>query len=208
MQWSLIYNCLFSSTFQLSEIMDVDSADKRIGQSNLPPNAVDALKNLEVCDLKCWDQQQCNKLHICAQYFYSNMCQYIEGDDKSCRFGHDYHSEHNLSVLQQCGLDELHIDELRTSLKSLHKNVQGIQICKQYLKRDRSHKPDGCAALHICSKYLLRSCDEPCDLSHDLLDENCSSILKYYDICLAKDGVTWFQMVFQNLCRDQPFPSR
>ena len=170
--------------------------DKRIGESNIPPNVIEAFYKLDICDLGCVNQEECNKLHICPQFFYSGACQYKCNRDGICRFGHDIHSTHNIPILTQIGLEGLTVEELSCRLKLLKKQIHRIPICEQYLQNKVDHSKDGCPSLHICNNYLYRACDGDCKLSHDLSGLNCPTVLAYYGI--ANDDVGCIHKDFQN----------
>ncbi|NWW27022.1 PAR12 polymerase, partial [Falcunculus frontatus] len=97
---------------------------------------------------------------------------------KGCRFVHNFHSDHNLRVLKQYGLENLNHDEL---CQLLLQNDPSLlpEVCLHYNKGDGLHGSctfkTSCTKLHVC-QYLLRGqCrfGSSCKRSHDLLNPEC-----------------------------------
>uniref|UniRef100_A0A4W5P448 PARP12-like CCCH zinc finger tandem domain-containing protein n=1 Tax=Hucho hucho TaxID=62062 RepID=A0A4W5P448_9TELE len=65
---------------------------------------------------RCRAQQcdGCNDLHLCKSYLFGD-CKNSRGR-RTCRFGHDLHSEHNSIVLREHKLETLSRQELRQLL--------------------------------------------------------------------------------------------
>ncbi|NXA85025.1 PAR12 polymerase, partial [Melanocharis versteri] len=97
---------------------------------------------------------------------------------KECRFVHDFHSDHNLRVLKQYGLENLNHDEL---CQLLLQNDPSLlpEVCLHYNKGDGLHGSctfkTSCTKLHVCQYFLRGQCrfGNSCKRSHDLLNPEC-----------------------------------
>ncbi|RMC03014.1 hypothetical protein DUI87_20207 [Hirundo rustica rustica] len=85
---------------------------------------------------------QCGRLHLC-KYHLKGFCR-NQLARKGCKFVHNFHSDHNLRVLKQYGLENLNHDEL----------------CQLLLQNDPSLLPE-CRFGSSCKR------------SHDLLNPEC-----------------------------------
>ncbi|XP_054844402.1 protein mono-ADP-ribosyltransferase PARP12-like isoform X2 [Eublepharis macularius] len=119
---------------------------------------------------------QCGQLHLC-RYFVYGGCRH-QGTRKQCKFIHDIHSLHNLSVLREHGLESLISEELCLLLLQNDSSLLP-EICTYYNKGDG---PFGsctfkkiCIKLHICQYYLQGTCrfGNDCKRSHNIFDSEC-----------------------------------
>ncbi|NXG27654.1 PAR12 polymerase, partial [Dromaius novaehollandiae] len=97
---------------------------------------------------------------------------------KECRFVHNFHSEHNLCVLKQYGLENLNSDELRQLLLQNDPSLLP-EVCLHYNKGDGPYGSCTykkiCTKLHICQYFLQGQCrfGSSCKRSHDFLNSEC-----------------------------------
>ncbi|KAM9245361.1 protein mono-ADP-ribosyltransferase PARP12-like [Leptosomus discolor] len=119
---------------------------------------------------------ECGKLHLC-KYHLRGLCRNREAR-KECKFVHKFHSDHNLCVLKQYGLENLTSDELRQLLLQNDPSLLP-EVCLHYNKGDG---PYGscvykkiCTKLHVCQYFLWGQCrfGSSCKRSHSLLKSEC-----------------------------------
>ncbi|XP_009875435.1 PREDICTED: poly [ADP-ribose] polymerase 12, partial [Apaloderma vittatum] len=97
---------------------------------------------------------------------------------KECKFVHNIHSAHNLSVLKQYGLENLNDGELRQLLLQNDPSLLP-EVCLHYNKGDGPYGSCTfkkiCTRLHICQYFLRGQCrfGSSCKRSHDLLKSEC-----------------------------------
>ncbi|RLW00162.1 hypothetical protein DV515_00009211 [Chloebia gouldiae] len=119
---------------------------------------------------------QCGQLHIC-KYHLKGFCR-NQLARKGCKFVHSFHSDHNLHVLKQYGLENLNHDEL---CQLLLQNDTSLlpEVCLHYNKGDGLHGScsfkTSCTKLHVCQYFLRGQCrfGSSCKRSHDLLNPEC-----------------------------------
>ncbi|XP_056368010.1 protein mono-ADP-ribosyltransferase PARP12-like isoform X1 [Oenanthe melanoleuca] len=121
---------------------------------------------------------QCGQLHLC-KYHLKGFCRnQVASSRKVCRFVHDFHSDHNLRVLKQYGLENLSRDEL---CQLLLQNDPSLlpEVCLHYNKGDGLYGScsfkTSCSKLHVCQYFLRGQCrfGSSCKRSHDLLNPEC-----------------------------------
>ncbi|XP_064369975.1 protein mono-ADP-ribosyltransferase PARP12-like isoform X1 [Dromaius novaehollandiae] len=119
---------------------------------------------------------QCGRLHLC-KYHLKGVCRNQQAR-KECRFVHNFHSEHNLCVLKQYGLENLNSDELRQLLLQNDPSLLP-EVCLHYNKGDGPYGSCTykkiCTKLHICQYFLQGQCrfGSSCKRSHDFLNSEC-----------------------------------
>ncbi|NWW49307.1 PAR12 polymerase, partial [Pedionomus torquatus] len=97
---------------------------------------------------------------------------------KECKFVHNFHSDHNLCVLKQYGLEYLNSDELRQLLLQNDPSLLP-EVCVHYNKGDGPYGSCTykkiCAKLHVCQYFLQGQCKfgRNCKRSHDLNKSEC-----------------------------------
>ncbi|NXJ02401.1 PAR12 polymerase, partial [Psophia crepitans] len=97
---------------------------------------------------------------------------------KECKFIHNFHSDHNLCVLKQYGLEHFNSDELRQLLLQNDPSLLP-EVCLHYNKGDGPYGSCTykkiCTKLHICQYFLRGQCrfGSSCKRSHDLLKSEC-----------------------------------
>ncbi|XP_036800718.1 protein mono-ADP-ribosyltransferase PARP12 isoform X2 [Oncorhynchus mykiss] len=124
---------------------------------------------------RCKAQQcdGCNDLHLCKLYLFGD-CKNSIGR-RTCRFGHDLHSEHNSIVLREHKLETLSRQELRQLLLQ-NDNSLLPPVCNSYNKGTRPYGncPDqeGCRRLHVCDRYIRGTCSSgaDCNRCHDFFE--------------------------------------
>ncbi|KAM9401900.1 uncharacterized protein ACWYII_027154 isoform 3-T3 [Salvelinus alpinus] len=115
---------------------------------------------------RCKAQQcdGCNDLHLCKFYLFGD-CKNSRGR-RTCRFGHDLHSEHNSRVLREHTLETLSRQELRQLLLQ-NDNSLLPPVCNSYNKGTGPYGncPDqeGCRRLHVCDRYIRGTCSSGAD---------------------------------------------
>ncbi|KAM4901754.1 protein mono-ADP-ribosyltransferase PARP12-like isoform 2-T2 [Sylvia borin] len=118
----------------------------------------------------------CGRLHLC-KYHLKGFCR-NQVARKGCKFVHNFHSDHNLRVLKQYGLENLNHDEL---CQLLLQNDPSLlpDVCLHYNKGDGHHGScsfkTSCTKLHVCQYFLRGQCrfGSSCKRSHDLLNPEC-----------------------------------
>uniref|UniRef100_A0A8C3TW42 Poly(ADP-ribose) polymerase family member 12 n=1 Tax=Catharus ustulatus TaxID=91951 RepID=A0A8C3TW42_CATUS len=121
---------------------------------------------------------QCGRLHICNKIMPVILLLGFLSSRKGCRFVHDFHSDHNLRVLKQYGLESLSRDEL---CQLLLQNDPSLlpEVCLHYNKGDGPYGScsfkTSCSKLHACQYFLRGQCrfGSSCKRSHDLLNPEC-----------------------------------
>nr|XP_046184929.1 uncharacterized protein LOC124014205 isoform X4 [Oncorhynchus gorbuscha] len=94
---------------------------------------------------------------------------------RTCRFGHDLHSEHNSIVLREHKLETLSRQELRQLLLQ-NDNSLLPPVCNSYNKGTGQYGncPDqeGCRRLHVCDRYIRGTCSSGanCNRCHDFFE--------------------------------------
>ncbi|XP_045062876.1 protein mono-ADP-ribosyltransferase PARP12-like [Coregonus clupeaformis] len=124
---------------------------------------------------RCKAQQcdGCNDLHLCKFYLFGD-CKNSRGR-RTCRFGHDLHSEHNSIVLREHKLETLSRQELRQLLLQ-NDNSLLPPVCNSYNKGTGPYGkcPDqeGCGRLHVCDRYIRGTCSSgaDCNRCHDFFE--------------------------------------
>ncbi|XP_014792722.1 PREDICTED: poly [ADP-ribose] polymerase 12-like [Calidris pugnax] len=97
---------------------------------------------------------------------------------KVCKFVHNFHSDHNLYVLKQYGLEYFNSDELRQLLLQNDPSLLP-EVCLYYNKGDGPYGSCTykkiCTKLHVCQYYLQGQCrfGRSCKRSHDLFKSEC-----------------------------------
>ncbi|XP_075359097.1 protein mono-ADP-ribosyltransferase PARP12-like isoform X1 [Mycteria americana] len=97
---------------------------------------------------------------------------------KECKFIHNFHSDHNLCVLKQYGLQNLNGNELRQLLLQNDPSLLP-EVCLHYNKGDGPYGSCTykkiCTKLHVCQYFLRGQCrfGSSCKRSHDLLKPEC-----------------------------------
>ncbi|NXN44889.1 PAR12 polymerase, partial [Rhinoptilus africanus] len=119
---------------------------------------------------------QCGRLHLC-KYHLKGLCR-NQRARKECRFVHNFHSDHNLCVLKQYGLEHFNSDELRQLLLQNDPSLLP-EVCLHY---NKGEGPYGsciykkiCTKLHVCQYFLQGQCrfGSSCKRSHDLFKSEC-----------------------------------
>ncbi|GAB0176946.1 protein mono-ADP-ribosyltransferase PARP12-like [Grus japonensis] len=119
---------------------------------------------------------QCGRLHLC-KYHLKGLCRNQQAR-KECKFVHNFHSDHNLFVLKQYGLERFNSDELRQLLLQNDPSLLP-EVCSYYNKGDGPYGSCTykkiCTKLHICQYFLRGQCKfgSSCKRSHDLLKSEC-----------------------------------
>ncbi|XP_055793420.1 mucin-2-like isoform X2 [Salvelinus fontinalis] len=124
---------------------------------------------------RCKAQQcyGCNDLHLCKFYLFGD-CKNSRGR-RTCRFGHDLHSEHNSIVLREHKLETLSRQQLRQLLLQ-NDNSLLPPVCNSYNKGTGPYGncPDqeGCRRLHMCDRYIRGTCSSGanCNRCHDFFE--------------------------------------
>ena len=128
---------------------------------------------LEVCDahlsIQGCEKETCNLLHVCPKYV-CGRCPRVK-----CEEGHDFKTEHNMSVLRKFGMEDE--DEMMFKKFILLPSLVP-EICFGY-NLDGCKNESGCQRLHICVLHIMENCgDTKCSLNHDMLDDHCLGVLK------------------------------
>ncbi|NXP11397.1 PAR12 polymerase, partial [Thinocorus orbignyianus] len=119
---------------------------------------------------------QCGRLHLC-KYHLKGLCR-NQRARKECKFVHNFHSDHNLCVLKQYGLECLNSDELRQLLLQNDPSLLP-EVCMHYNKGDGPYGSCTyrkiCTKLHVCQYFLQGQCrfGRSCKRSHDLFKSEC-----------------------------------
>ncbi|NXU50419.1 PAR12 polymerase, partial [Turnix velox] len=119
---------------------------------------------------------QCGRLHLC-KYYLKGLCR-NEMARKECKFVHNFHSDHNLCILKQYGLESLNRDELQQLLLQNDSSLLP-EVCSHYNKGDGPYGSCTfkkiCTKLHVCQYFLQGQCrfGSSCKRSHDLLKTEC-----------------------------------
>ncbi|XP_078232347.1 protein mono-ADP-ribosyltransferase PARP12 isoform X2 [Pogona vitticeps] len=130
----------------------------------------------------------CRQLHLC-RYFVYGGCR-LQGTRKECKFIHEIHSPHNLSVLKEYELESLSCDHL---CQLLLQNDPSLlpEICPYYNKGDGPYGSCSfkkvCVKLHICQYYLQGQCrfGSDCRRSHDIFNPDCYEKLEKWGMSRA-----------------------
>uniref|UniRef100_A0A8C0F6H8 Poly(ADP-ribose) polymerase family member 12 n=1 Tax=Bubo bubo TaxID=30461 RepID=A0A8C0F6H8_BUBBB len=121
---------------------------------------------------------------------------------KECRFIHNYHSDHNLNVLKQYGLEYLNKDEL---CQLLLQNDPSLlpEVCLHYNKGDGPYGSctykKMCTKLHVCQYFLRGQCrfGSSCKRSHDLLNSECYEKLERQG--MSSDIIEKLPSIYRNM---------
>uniref|UniRef100_A0A8C3K0H6 Poly(ADP-ribose) polymerase family member 12 n=1 Tax=Calidris pygmaea TaxID=425635 RepID=A0A8C3K0H6_9CHAR len=118
----------------------------------------------------------CGRLHLC-KYHLKGLCR-NQRARKVCKFVHNFHSDHNLYVLKQYGLEYFNSDELRQLLLQNDPSLLP-EVCLYYNKGDGPYGSCTykkiCTKLHVCQYFLQGQCrfGRSCKRSHDLNKSEC-----------------------------------
>ncbi|XP_056197982.1 protein mono-ADP-ribosyltransferase PARP12-like isoform X3 [Falco biarmicus] len=119
---------------------------------------------------------KCGRLHLC-KYHLKGFCRNQQAR-RECKFIHNFHSDHNLCVLKQYGLENLNSGELRQLLLQNDPSLLP-EVCLHYNKGDGPYGSCTykkiCTKLHVCQYFLWGQCrfGRSCKRSHDLLKSEC-----------------------------------
>ncbi|KAH0616995.1 hypothetical protein JD844_028540 [Phrynosoma platyrhinos] len=142
----------------------------------------------------------CRQLHLC-RYFVYGGCRH-EGTRKQCKFIHDFHTPHNLTVLKEHELENLNSAEL---CQLLLQNDPSLlpEICTYYNKGDGPHGSCNfkkiCVKLHICQYYLQGECrfGSSCKRSHDVFNPDCYDKLEKWGMSQAL--ISRIPLIYRNV---------
>ncbi|XP_043944117.1 protein mono-ADP-ribosyltransferase PARP12-like [Protopterus annectens] len=132
-----------------------------------------AVTSLRVCRQFCskdgCSDRFCPELHLCPRFVYGNC--WFNTRRKGCRYPHDFHSEHNVRLLNASDLFNLEDSHLRVLLLQNDPSLLP-KPCHLYNKnngRDDACKFEKCQRLHICQHFLNGNCryGDKCKRSHD-----------------------------------------
>ncbi|XP_021432821.2 mucin-2 isoform X1 [Oncorhynchus mykiss] len=151
---------------------------------------------------RCKAQQcdGCNDLHLCKFYLFGD-CKNSRGR-RTCRFGHDLHSEHNSIVLREHKLETLSRQELRQLLLQ-NDNSLLPPVCNSYNKGTGQYGncPDqeGCRRLHVCDRYIRGTCSSGanCNRCHDFFEPHPRRTLQQRGV--PNDLMTSMLSTYQNI---------
>uniref|UniRef100_A0A8C8AI52 Poly(ADP-ribose) polymerase family member 12 n=1 Tax=Otus sunia TaxID=257818 RepID=A0A8C8AI52_9STRI len=121
---------------------------------------------------------------------------------KECKFIHNYHSDHNLNVLKQYGLEYLSKDELSQLLLQNDPSLLP-EVCLHYNKGDGPYGSctykKMCTKLHICQYFLRGQCrfGSSCKRSHDLLNSECYEKLERQG--MSSDIIEKLPSIYRNM---------
>ncbi|KAL3862312.1 hypothetical protein ACJMK2_008290 [Sinanodonta woodiana] len=146
---------------------------------------------LELCKIHCSKTGncigrpniQCDGLHVCKFYILGS-CKH-----KTCNYGHNLSTQHNVLVLEDHLLDHLKEAELRylLNLAVNRSKTTAPQICKFYnVEKGCSNLKEGkrCPFLHLCKHYIIGDCRHKgsCKRNHDVFVSDVKSLLEQYKI--------------------------
>ncbi|XP_054242664.1 zinc finger CCCH-type antiviral protein 1 [Indicator indicator] len=143
---------------------------------------------------------QCGRLHLC-KYHLKGLCRNQQAR-KVCKFVHCFHSDHNLPVLKQYGLQNLNDAELRQLLLQNDPSLLP-EVCLHYNKGDG---PNGscvykkiCTKLHVCQYFLWGQCrfGSSCKRSHDLSKLECYEKLERQG--MSSDIIKKLPSIYRNM---------
>ncbi|NXY89507.1 PAR12 polymerase, partial [Alcedo cyanopectus] len=143
---------------------------------------------------------RCRRLHLC-KYHLRGLCRNQKAR-RECRFIHSFHSDHNLCVLKQYGLENLNNDELRQLLLQNDPSILP-EVCLHYNKGDGPYGSctykKMCTKLHICQFFLWGQCrfGSSCKRSHDLLKPECYEKLERQGI--SSDIIEKLPSIYRNM---------
>ncbi|XP_036813214.1 mucin-2 isoform X2 [Oncorhynchus mykiss] len=121
---------------------------------------------------------------------------------RTCRFGHDLHSEHNSIVLREHKLETLSRQELRQLLLQ-NDNSLLPPVCNSYNKGTGQYGncPDqeGCRRLHVCDRYIRGTCSSGanCNRCHDFFEPHPRRTLQQRGV--PNDLMTSMLSTYQNI---------
>ena len=165
---------------------DADPKDANPAGFNSDSTAKLADEELLICELhsggnRC-TRRDCYKLHICG-YYLADVCR---RSDESCPLGHDFKTEHNLSVMRRLeavthSLEELQalIDKITLTARITFKNGahREVKLCIPYSSPGGCDAADVCDGFHICREFLIGTCAQPdCVLFHSLNGDHNSRL--------------------------------
>uniref|UniRef100_A0A8D0KXJ3 Poly(ADP-ribose) polymerase family member 12 n=1 Tax=Strix occidentalis caurina TaxID=311401 RepID=A0A8D0KXJ3_STROC len=171
---------------------------QRPGEGGAAGVAVVATSPLRLCqEHGAGCEGQCGRLHLC-KYHLKGLCR----NQKECRFIHNYHSDHNLNVLKQYGLEYLNKDEL---CQLLLQNDPSLlpEVCLHYNKGDGPYGSctykKMCTKLHVCQYFLRGQCrfGSSCKRSHDLLNSECYEKLERQG--MSSDIIEKLPSIYRNM---------
>ena len=143
---------------------------------------VSSVTKLGLCREHCSKQGQCqgfpacDGLHICKFYLLSNSCR-VTKQGKSCLYGHDLTSQHNMQLLRRHLLDHLSVMDIKSLFRTTESRSRTTlpTVCKFYninvgCRAEMEGKP--CPYLHMCKFYVIGQCrfGKGCKRSHDVLN--------------------------------------
>ncbi|CAG0887068.1 unnamed protein product [Darwinula stevensoni] len=114
----------------------------------------------------------CNGLHMCYKYV-AKKCS--RGD--SCEEGHDFKTNHNTKILRKFHLEDADSQLLLKLMQSSGDVVVVPGICDYYNVGECKYG-SGCTKMHLCLNYILGTCNDGCQLNHDILESHCERLLK------------------------------
>ncbi|NXC48343.1 PAR12 polymerase, partial [Penelope pileata] len=145
-------------------------------------------------------QGSCGRLHLC-KYHLKGVCRNQQAR-KECKFVHNFYSAHNLSVLQQHGLDNFSSDELRQLLLQNDPSLLP-EVCLHYNKGDGPYGSctykKACTKLHICQYFLRGQCrfGSSCKRSHDFSKSECYEKLERQG--MSSDIIQKLPSIYRNV---------
>ncbi|KAH9499373.1 Protein mono-ADP-ribosyltransferase parp12 [Bulinus truncatus] len=138
----------------------------------------------------------CGSLHLCRNFLLKSKegCRFSKKNN--CMFGHDFHSDHNISLLKKHNLDALSESELHTLFRRPLSRFKATtpQVCRYYNKTNCTNKH--CISLHICSRFILDENHFNCNKNHSFQDEQVKKTLDLYAI-----DKFWSEKAVYNLVR-------
>ncbi|NXF86942.1 PAR12 polymerase, partial [Eubucco bourcierii] len=143
---------------------------------------------------------QCGRLHFC-KYRLKGLCR-NDQLRKVCKFVHSFHSDHNLPVLKQYGLQNLNGAELRQLLLQNDPSLLP-EVCMHYNKGDGPYGTciykKTCTKLHVCQYFLWGQCrfGSGCKRSHDLRKSECYEKLERQG--MSSDVIEKLPSIYRNM---------
>lgn len=129
-----------------------------------------AQSKLKLC--RSTNCSSCNNIHLCKFYLLGD-CPYTTGRRRRCRYSHNLHTDQNVQVLHNYGLNHLTRHELCILLLQNDRTLLP-EVCFSYNggtgEYGRCKDGASCKRLHICQRYLRDSCEGACSRTHDFYD--------------------------------------